>query len=345
MSSGTQAVLVGFDRYEKFPDLPAVASNLRSMVRMLTDPDGLAIPAANIKVINSHLASVLDVVRGVEAAAHAATQTLIVYFAGHGTIDDYHSALHLVLPQTDPSAVDVSAVRYDSLRNRVSEGPGRRIVILDCCMSGRALRDVQSSNILDTTDIDGSVVLAACGENAIAKAPGGEEHTAFTGALLTVLSTGLPGFGEYLQVSDVFNAIRQTLLAAGMPEPQMGLRNRAANIPFGRNKAWVPAISTAPADVAPADVGPVDTIPLDVKVRLTGARVTFGPTTYRQMSQQEAEDFFAQLKDGENVSRSTASIAGGSKLSIPVSLRYDEQDPPDVASESPPTGPEEQGPP
>jgi Caspase domain len=284
--SETYAVLVGFQKYDHFSDLPAIANNISAMRKLLTDPQNFGMPEANVIIVDSQKSTVLDVVRAIDTAARAATHTLIVYFVGHGTIDDRHPALHLVLPHTDPTAVDASAVRYDWVRSRVSEGPSRRIVILDCCMSGRALSDVQSNNILDTTDIAGSVVLAACGENDLARAPTKARYTAFTGALISVLHNGLPDLGEYLLISDVFGSMQRSLMANGLPEPQMSLRNRAGDMPFGRNRAWSP---TSPR-VAKVLITPH--VKSEVSVKFTLGK-------QREMTPEELDEFFEKARRGE----------------------------------------------
>jgi hypothetical protein len=235
---GSRAVLIGFDKYSRYGDLPAVARNIAAMAKVLTDHRNFGLPKANIRVIRAANAKAMNVVKAVELAAQEATDSLIIYYSGHGAIDPRSSSFHLVLPSTDPSAVDVSAIRYDSIRRRVCEGPSRRVVVLDCCMSGMALANVQSGNVLDTTEIDGTAVLVACSENDVAIAPEGAQHTAFTGALLSLLAEGLPAAGPYLSVADVYASMKRNLIARGMPEPQLGLRNRAGDISLGRNRAW-----------------------------------------------------------------------------------------------------------
>jgi hypothetical protein len=283
LGGGTQAVLVGFDTYERFNDLPAVANNLKAMRRILADPDNFDIPMSNITTLRSSKTTVLDVVRALEKAAHAATDTLIFYFTGHGNIDDRHPALHLILPRTDPSAIDASAVRYDLVRSRVSEGPNRRIVILDCCMSGRALSDVQGASVLDTTEISGTAVFAACADNELAKAPKGAQYTAFTAALISVLEHGLPGVGQYLLTADVFTSMHRDLLSSGFPEPQLAVRNRAGDIPFGRNRAWSPRVAEL-----------VITPHLETEFKM---EVKVGKQ--RQLTPEETEEFFEKVRRGE----------------------------------------------
>ena len=71
----------------------------------------------------------------------------------------------------------------------------RRIVILDCCYSGRALGQMfdRISAVADEASAEGTFVLAATAENKTALAPPGQQYTAFTNELLNVIHDGIPG--------------------------------------------------------------------------------------------------------------------------------------------------------
>jgi hypothetical protein len=236
-----RAVLIGFDEYERYPALPAVARNIADLRRALLNPALFGIPSSNITVVRAKNTTALDVARAVRSASEDAVthgDTLLVYFAGHGVTDGRSPNLYLALPRTDPDAVDASAVSYDQIRLRVREGPPRRIVILDCCLSARAFEAAQG-DVRTATAIEGTAVLAACPGDQFAQAPLGETHTAFTSALLSVLNNGIPELGKRsLRVWDVFRTVKEILIARGKPWPEASLYDHAGQIPFGKNRAW-----------------------------------------------------------------------------------------------------------
>jgi uncharacterized caspase-like protein len=100
------------------------------------------------------------VYRALRRYARLAEDTLIVYFAGHGR-RSHRDELYLGLTGTDPDELQVSALPYELVRDAFAECPAaNRVLILDCCFSGMALRDMSS----DTTSqfaVEGSYILTA----------------------------------------------------------------------------------------------------------------------------------------------------------------------------------------
>jgi hypothetical protein len=246
----SRAVLVGTSRYQHLEQLPAVSNNLKALADLLCGPQSLHLPPQHASVIeNAEAASaVMDAVR---QAAHDATDTLIVYFAGHGLVDG-QDELGLALPHTQAGRIE-TVLPYDWLRRVLLEESRaeRHVVILDCCYSGRALGRMNAApGLADQAAVEGSFLLAAAAETRTALAPVGDTHTAFTGALLDTLRHGIPGGPALLDLGVVYRHLRRTLEARGHPVPQARDRNSGAQVALGRNRAELPASPvTAIADV------------------------------------------------------------------------------------------------
>ncbi|MFE3383450.1 caspase family protein, partial [Streptomyces anulatus] len=95
----SRAVLVGTSRYQHLEQLPAVSNNLQALAAHLTGPLSLRLPPRHVTVLENPAAA-HTVVSQVRRAAAEATDTLIVYFAGHGLIDP-QDTLSLALPHTE----------------------------------------------------------------------------------------------------------------------------------------------------------------------------------------------------------------------------------------------------
>ncbi|MFI6602139.1 caspase domain-containing protein [Nonomuraea sp. NPDC050536] len=134
----SRAVLIGTSQYDAMPRLPAVENNLRALSGLLQDEELWGLPSDHCTVISNPTVAE-EMIRPVKTAAAAAEDTLIVYFAGHGLLGMNGSDLYLTTPTADLDRI-YNAVAYEHVRNELRSSRARnRIVILDCCYSGRAL--------------------------------------------------------------------------------------------------------------------------------------------------------------------------------------------------------------
>ncbi|MGW4026700.1 caspase, EACC1-associated type, partial [Streptomyces sp. NPDC005009] len=236
----SRAVLIGTSRYDHLEQLPAVSNNLTALAALLSGPLSLRLPAPHVTVVENppDPGTVMDPLR--QAAAEA-TDTLIVYYAGHGLIDS-HDTLTLALPHTQSDRIETS-LNYDWLRQiLLTSHAQRHVVLLDCCYSGLALGRMNASQgLADQAAVEGTFLLAASAETRTALAPVGDTHTAFTGALLDTLRHGIPGGPPLLDLETIYRHLRLTLEARAHPVPQARNRNSGARVALGRNHADLPA--------------------------------------------------------------------------------------------------------
>ncbi|MGW2722408.1 caspase family protein [Streptomyces sp. NPDC001492] len=237
----SRAVLVGTSRYEYLEPLPAAANNLRALADLLCSPLSLQLPALHVTVVEDPVAA-HAVVGAVRQAAAGATDTLIVYFAGHGLVDA-QDQLVLALPHTEFGRIE-TALPYDWVRQvlLLDSRAERHVVILDCCYSGLALGRMSAGpGLADQAAVEGSFLLAAAAETRTALAPVGGTYTAFTGALLDTLRQGIPGGPALLDLGSLYRHLRLRLEARGHPVPQARDRNSGAQVALARNNADLPA--------------------------------------------------------------------------------------------------------
>ncbi|MFF2189182.1 trypsin-like peptidase domain-containing protein [Streptomyces sp. NPDC058155] len=241
----SNVVLIGCYGFTALEDLPAVRDNLIRLREVLTDVGVWGVPGDRVEVLDQPSGEG-QVVAAVKRAAAEASDTLVVYYAGHGLLDPEDSNdLYLALPESrkDDHHID-SAIRYDTLKRYIRSSRARRkVVLLDCCYSARAIAGGMGSgaaNLVHKADVDGTCLIAAARETALALAVPGEKYTAFTGVLLEFLERGVEGPQELLSMSMLYDAMRSRLIGASRPEPQMNSRNAAAQICIARNRGYVP---------------------------------------------------------------------------------------------------------
>ncbi|MGK5741391.1 caspase family protein [Micromonospora sp. URMC 103] len=226
------AVLIGADRFAAdLPDIPAVRENLSALRAVLTDPQVGTLPQCH-RVDGD--ATVADVGAALKEAAEAATDVLLVYYAGHGLVDDL-GRLYLALADTDPRLPGYSAVPVELIKHDLAiSSAANRVLILDCCFSGRAIEAMSAPDglVAGQLAMAGSYTLTSTSANAPAYAPAGETYTAFTGALLRVLQRPEP-----LTLDEVYDQVDRELAGRGLPRPQRRAGNSAGSLVLARGGA------------------------------------------------------------------------------------------------------------
>ncbi|WP_109530806.1 MULTISPECIES: effector-associated constant component EACC1 [Nocardia] len=222
----SRAVLIGVSRYETdeqstadlseaLPSLESVSANLSDLRQLLTEPDlGTFAPQHCTLVENPQLAEIGDVL---VRAAREAEDVLLVYYSGHGLVDS-RGRLYLGLPGSSQTRAAWKALPFETLREDLLDSPAKiRVLILDCCFSGRAFESMSDADTLQANQfrINGTFTLTSSAANEPSFAPLGEIHTAFTGALLS-LARQTPG----LTLDELYGAVRGHLSALGRPAPR-----------------------------------------------------------------------------------------------------------------------------
>ncbi|QKW09374.1 substrate-binding domain-containing protein [Streptomyces sp. NA04227] len=242
--AASRAVLVGTHTYGHLHDIPAVKRNVTRLTKLLRDPTLWGLERDHCRaLLQPTRDKVLD---AVHEAATDASDTLVLYFAGHGLTDPYTGELYLALPGSEPDRLD-KALRYEDVRRLLlaartagAGGPRRKVVVLDCCWSGLALGGTMADGIGTRADIEGTFVLTATAETRQALAPPGETYTTFTGELIETVERGIEGGSETLTMAGLYDHLAASLGAKSLPVPQQRNRNTASHIAVFRNRAFRP---------------------------------------------------------------------------------------------------------
>jgi ribosomal protein L7/L12 len=276
--SKSQVVLIGVSSYlsedgsyEPLEDLPAVKNNLTGLQAALQDPAIWGIPDDNITIISdSDLADPMTALKTVADkigdAAKLASDTLIIYYSGHGLVDTDEDTdrLYLALPHSNNNQVYYSALPYDWVRRALDKKlcPARRkVVILDCCYSGLALNRLQGGAAqvaARNLDIEGTYILTASASRRAALSPEGELYTGFTGELLSILEDGVSDESPTLDMEMLYIELTKRLRARQLPLPQRAETSSGSRIAIAYNRRFsgnavaVPAMLPATASGAPA---------------------------------------------------------------------------------------------
>jgi hypothetical protein len=140
------------------------------------------------------------------------------------------------LPQVGQSVRDMAAALTDPAGGVVPEVHCEVIADeRDLRLIGRKLLAAAEQ----AEDLDGSYVLTSAQRDQVALIRPGEEHTAFTGRLLTLMREGIPGGPEFLTIDDLYKELLTKMKGAGLSQPQMRRTGTAGMLPLTRNRAFV----------------------------------------------------------------------------------------------------------
>ncbi|MBH0779362.1 caspase, EACC1-associated type [Nocardia bovistercoris] len=223
----SRAVLIGvgaYQHHDRLPHIPAVDNNIDDLHQLLTASGGTFDPERCQAVTDP--ANTDEIGQILEAAA-VARDTLLIYYTGHGLLDS-SGHLHLALPGTHPDRTRFTALPITVLRDSILDSPATtRILILDCCFSGRAFDALSDGPdvILGQADVAGTYTITSSARNETSYAPPGQPNTAFTAALLASAIT-TPG----LTLDELYVDIEHHLHRNGHPPPQRRSVNNAGRL-------------------------------------------------------------------------------------------------------------------
>lgn len=246
----SRALLLGCGTYTdpSLPALPSVRGNLTGMKEALTSPGGTGLTDGHCVVLNEAEHTPAGIGGHLTALAGEAEDMLLVYYAGHGLIGP-NDELFLALPDTrgDRDLVSWTALPFRLVSEALAGARARnRIIILDCCFSGLAIgamsgteAGVESAVSLQLK-VAGTCTLASSPANRTSSAPPGEQYTAYTGELLSLLSDGAPGQPELLTLTAIHDHLARALPARGLPAPAQRNTETIGQLALARNKQWTP---------------------------------------------------------------------------------------------------------
>ncbi|MGK8501296.1 caspase family protein [Nocardia asiatica] len=264
----SRAVLIGTSQYgdiSGFADVPSVAKNLEELSGFLRKYTGLRDVTVVLNPENP-----MDFSKALRPAIDEADDVLLVYYSGHGVVTT-NNELGLTHRFSELAEPDFSTVGYISVKTAIRQASAKiKIVILDCCHSGKALSGSTLAGddpdellkelaiIPDEGSLHGAFVMTATnsGRN-LASANGPDGCTAFTGALLDVLRTGFACADEFLTLQRVFQILESRMGSLGHPKPKCTAGDHGGLIALSRNSQYTMSEGVTLASAKPSSIGGV----------------------------------------------------------------------------------------
>jgi 5'-deoxynucleotidase YfbR-like HD superfamily hydrolase len=223
-NKNSRVVLIGISEFpqdESLNSLPSVKNNIRDMQKILANCDMLGIHNNNIITITDEPSYVKPIERLIKVAEEA-EDTLLVYYAGHGIVGSQQGIegqLLLAFGDTTNTGSAINAINISNFCIPIINSRARnKILILDCCFSGRA---IPQSNIFESVNRNNICIIVSSSQNEPSRAPVNETYTAFTGALIQTLQDGIDEEKSHITLQDLYDNIQIILSKRGIPNPQI----------------------------------------------------------------------------------------------------------------------------
>jgi WD40 repeat protein len=185
------------------------------------------------------------------AVARATGEALLLFYVGHGQAGA-RGELHMLTDGAAHAAPEEHGWSFRMLSRALERrGPSGTAVFLDCCFSGRSRKNLRSLRYepFSSSLPRGCYVLAAVGDEPAAIADDGR-GTAFTNALVKLLTIGDPRLGRHITVKDSCNRLGGILRDAGYPPPVQFSSGTAGDIVLTENRSTPKVV---PQGIEPPD--------------------------------------------------------------------------------------------
>ncbi|EPH45004.1 caspase family protein [Streptomyces aurantiacus] len=232
------------------PSVPSVARTFSDLRAVLTGRCGVR-PDALRALLDPPDARAMAL--AVTEAAQQADSVLLVYFVGHGLLGP-GGELFLAASGTDrltPGMAEHQALSFSSLRQALEASRAASVVVvLDCCFSGRVSLSGGASVPAFTVPPAHGLYLLGSAEQ-LALAPPDARHTAFSGALIELLTHGDPRGPRTLTLDAVYDAVFRELREQQRPLPRRQAGDRSGQLVIAPNPA-APEPAPHPEEPEPA---------------------------------------------------------------------------------------------
>lgn len=246
--SNTKILLLGVGEFldKKIRPIPNVKANINHLNDLFSNPDVFGnVNSDNITALVNGTQK--EIIRSIITVTKKATKkdTLIIYYAGHGIICKEDFELYLPAKDSYEEYIDNEGISIKKFKNYVKQSSaGRKVIIMDCCFSGRIHGTMSSDEITSQISskilpvIQGTYIMTSSSPDkpSLYSTENPEMPTYFTNKLIEVVSSGLDNNKSYYEIGEVFNEVKREFdKESNLPIPQQSSFNEAEKIPFGNN--------------------------------------------------------------------------------------------------------------
>jgi hypothetical protein len=221
----SQVVLIGISNYDdpQLPKLKAAEKNLEALKGIFVS-ESIGINEQNITTIANE-SNKDKILLAIHQAASKAKQSLVLYYAGHGVLDENYD-LYLTHSASTVDEIFITGIQVSQINNIIKKENLNVVLILDCCFSEKAFESFRKTNY---------AIIASSKKNTPSKYPLEEQYSAFSNELIAALRDGINLRKKELSLRDIFLYIQKQLKIKEFPEPRQVNTNNIAEMIFCKN--------------------------------------------------------------------------------------------------------------
>ncbi len=221
-NNNTHAYLIAVNEYTKdksLHELPQAWSNVVALHKVFKNI--MLLPKENITT-KTNPDNDKDVIKELrEITQKDDIKNLIIYYAGHGILDD-ESNHYLALSNSTVVNIDIDGLDISDLNKAFSKKKNLNIIlIIDSCFSEKAFENFNARNYL---------LMASSAKNRTTKYPVDADYSAFTNELINILKNGIDNDKPEITWREVFQNLKQNLGNKNYPIPKISTQNEIENL-------------------------------------------------------------------------------------------------------------------
>ena len=224
----THAFLIAVNEYPNdadMHDLPHAWTNVSKLYDILKSPL-IGIPRTNITTITNPASAKDVLVKLRKVVGYEGIKNLIVYYAGHGILDD-NGNHYLTLTDSTVENIDLDGLDIADITQALSKNQRVNVfMILDSCFSENAFSKFEARNFM---------VMASSAKNRTSKYPVDADFSAFTNAFVRAMENGIDNDKEELSWREIYSIARDQLVAEDFPKPKVLIQNEVDELILVKN--------------------------------------------------------------------------------------------------------------
>lgn len=240
----TRVLLIGTSEYpsdNRFNSVKPIENNISTLAEIFKNPNIFnKIPDGNILPLLNKTSH--EILEQLEEFGQKATDTFIVYYAGHGEREE-GKTLYLTATNTKKDRLISTGIDFNRFNKAIQFSKAiKKIIILDCCYSGLATQSSDHSPLTEEElqDIHGTYIITSSPSNSVSYFLDNGKYTFFTAELVNILQEGINNQNPYIEIGDIYNEIKDKLDSKGYPVPtQKNTLNISNRIYFANNYRYI----------------------------------------------------------------------------------------------------------